>query len=208
MTWTTDGAKEGRREIKRRQTRERIEEAAMSLFLERGFDATTIEDIAERAEVSKRSFFDYFPSKEEVVFAWQDGFADHLMAAIASRPADEPAVKAVQHGLVGAIVSAADERAMALGELIRRTPTLKARDQLKYAKLELKLTEALKARSRSDDERLRVRLLAAVVIGALRAGGELWNEQPPGTSLETFAHQFFGDFWKTLADFGNEGQGR
>ncbi|MEN3145843.1 TetR family transcriptional regulator [Neorhizobium sp. IRAMC:178] len=180
----------------------------MSLFLERGFDATTIEEIAERAEVSKRSFFDYFPSKEEVVFAWQDGFADRLMATIASRPADEPAVKAVQHGLVNAIVSATDERAMALGELIRRTPTLKARDQLKYAKLEMKLTEALKARSRSDEERLRARLLAAVVIGALRAAGELWNEQPPGTSLETFAHQFFGDFWKTLADFGNEGQGR
>ncbi|CAN7328454.1 TetR family transcriptional regulator [Neorhizobium sp. LjRoot104] len=206
MTRTTDGAREGRREIKRRQTRQRIEEAAMSLFLERGFDATTIEEIAERAEVSKRSFFDYFPSKEEVVFAWQDGFADHLMAAIASRPADEPAVKAVQHGLVSAIVSAADERAMALGELIRRTPTLKARDQLKYAKLELKLTEALKARSRSDEERFRMRLLAAVVMGALRAGGEIWNEQQPGTSLETFAHQFFGDFWKALADFGNEGR--
>ncbi|WP_037088438.1 TetR family transcriptional regulator [Rhizobium sp. CF080] len=208
MTKTTDGATGGRREVKRRQTRERIEEAAMSLFLERGFDTTTIEEIAERAEVSKRSFFDYFPSKEEVVFAWQDGFADHLMAAIASRPADEPAVKAVQHGLVSALVSAADERAMALGELIRRTPALKARDQLKYAKLEVKLTEALKARSRSDEERLRMRLLAAVVMGALRAGGEIWNEPPPGTSLETFAHQFFGDFWKALADFGNEGQGR
>lgn len=207
MTKTTGGTTEGRRETKRRQTRERIEEAAMSLFLERGFDNTTIEEIAERAEVSKRSFFDYFPSKEEVVFAWQDGFADHMMAAIASRPADEPAVKAVQHGLVSAIVSAADERTMALGELIRRTPTLKARDQLKYAKLEAKLTEALKARGRSDKERLRMRLLAAVVIGALRAAGEIWNEQPPGTSLETFAHRFFGDFWKVLAEFGNEGQG-
>lgn len=207
MTKTTGGATEGRRETKRRQTRERIEEAAMSLFLERGFDNTTIEEIAERAEVSKRSFFDYFPTKEEVVFAWQDGFADHLMAAIASRPAEEPAVRAVQYGLVSAITAATDGRALALAELIRCTPVLKARDQLKYAKLELKLTEALKARSRSDEERLRMRLLAAVVIGALRAGGEIWNEQPPGTSLETFAHRFFGDFWKVLAEFGNEGQG-
>jgi AcrR family transcriptional regulator len=60
-------APEGRRERKRRQTRERIEQAAMALFLERGFDATTIEDITEAADVSKRSFFDYFPSKEDVV---------------------------------------------------------------------------------------------------------------------------------------------
>ena len=74
-------ATEGRRERKRRETRERIEHAAMTLFLDRGFDATTIEDIAESADVSKRSFFDYFPSKEEVVFAWQDSFADRLKAA-------------------------------------------------------------------------------------------------------------------------------
>jgi len=196
---------EGRRERKRRQTRERIEQAAMGLFLERGFDATTIEDIAARADVSKRSFFDYFPSKEDVVFAWQDGFADRMMEAIASRPADEPAVQAVQYGLVSAVVSAADERALKLGELIRCTPALRARDQLKYAKLEAKLTEALKARSRSDEERERMRLLAAVVMGALRVGGERWAEQPPGVSLETFAHRFFADFWKTLGDFGGEG---
>lgn len=55
---------EGRRERKRRQTRERIEQAAMTLFLQRGFDATTIEDITEAADVSKRSFFDYFPPRK------------------------------------------------------------------------------------------------------------------------------------------------
>src|SRR5690349_18754001 len=93
-------AVEGRRERKRRQTRERIEQAAMTLFLERGFDATTIEEITEAADVSKRSFFDYFPSKEEVVFAWQDSFADRLMAAIAARPAAESSVKAVEEALI------------------------------------------------------------------------------------------------------------
>ena len=50
-----------------------------------------------------------------------------------------------------------------------------------------------------------MRLLAAVVMGALRVGGERWAEQPPGVSLETFAHRFFADFWKTLGDFGGEG---
>ncbi|WP_162894876.1 TetR family transcriptional regulator [Rhizobium terrae] len=206
MGRTSDGHTEGRRERKRRQTRERIEQAAMSLFLERGFDATTIEDIAARADVSKRSFFDYFPSKEEVVFAWQDGFADRMMTAIAARPADEPAVKAVQHGLISAIVLAADERAMALGELVRNTPTLRARDQLKYAKLEGKLTEALRLRARSEEERRRMRLLAAVVMSALRVGGEVWNQEPPGTSLEAFAHRFFGSFWKSLGEFSDEAE--
>lgn len=206
MNTTAESETEGRRERKRRETRERIQQAAMSLFLERGFDATTVEEIAESADVSKRSFFDYFPSKEDVVFAWQDSFAEHLMQAIASRPAGETAVKAVQFGLVSALVSAADERSLAIGELIRNTPTLRARDQLKYAKLEAKLTEGLKARASGLEEQRRMRLLAAVVMGALRVGGEVWSEQPPGTSLEKFAHGFFADFWAALAAFGEEGE--
>lgn len=205
---------EGRRERKRRQTRERIEQAAMSLFLERGFDATTIEEITEAADVSKRSFFDYFPSKEEVVFAWQDAFADRLMTAIAARPADESCVKAVEEALIVTVTASADERALALGELIHCTPALKARDQLKYAKLEQKLTEALIARTGGDPTtRMHMRLLSAIVIGALRVGGELWQQRAPdvsmgGISMEAFAREIFGELWKMLAEFGEEAKSR
>lgn len=205
---------EGRRERKRRQTRERIEQAAMGLFLERGFDATTIEEITETADVSKRSFFDYFPSKEEVVFAWQDAFADRLMTAIAARPHGESCVKAVEEALIVTVAASADERALALGELIHCTPTLKARDQLKYAKLEQKLTEALIARKGDDPTtRRHMRLLSAIVIGALRVGGELWQQRAPGVSMEgasmeAFAREIFGELWKMLAEFGEEAKSR
>lgn len=196
---------EGRRERKRRQTRERIEQAAMTLFLERGFDATTIEDITESADVSKRSFFDYFPSKEEVVFAWQDSFADRLKAAIAARPPEESPLKAVEQALTVTLMASSDERGIALGELIKCTPTLKARDQLKYAKLEQKLYEALWARKSNDPEmQTRMRLLAAVVIGAMRVGGELWQQRPPGASLQDFARETFAGLWQTLAEFSDE----
>lgn len=195
--------KEGRRERKRRQTRERIEAAAMRLFLERGFEATTIEDITEAADVSKRSFFDYFPSKEEVVFAWQDAFADGLVAAIAARPAGEPAVKVIEEALTSAIVAAADPQSVALGDLIRSTPALCARDQLKYTKLEQKLTEALSARvGDNEEERFRMRLLSAIVVGAMRAGGERWHEMPHEGSLEAFARDVFSELWRLLATFG------
>ncbi|OWV69016.1 TetR family transcriptional regulator [Rhizobium sp. R339] len=199
---------EGRRERKRRQTRERIEQAAMSLFLERGFDVTTIEDITEAADISKRSFFDYFPSKEDVVFAWQDSFADRLTAAVAARPAEEPSVKAVEAAIMATLVASADERGMALHELIRGTPALKARDQLKYAKLEQKLAEALLQRKGNDAaEGPRMRILAAIVIGAMRVGGELW-QQRPGASLQDFAEETFAELWKTLAEFGDEVKSR
>ncbi|MBY5437569.1 TetR family transcriptional regulator [Rhizobium leguminosarum] len=196
---------EGRRERKRRQTRERIEQAAMTLFLQRGFEATTIEDITEAADVSKRSFFDYFPSKEEVVFAWQDAFADRLMAAIAARPVDESSVTAVEAAITATVIAAVDEPGLARGELIHRTPALKARDQLKYAKLEQKLAEALLLRKGGDPlERPRMRVLAAIVIGALRVGAELWQLRPPSASPQDFAREIFTDLWKMLAEFGDE----
>ncbi|MBY3167238.1 TetR family transcriptional regulator [Rhizobium laguerreae] len=200
---------EGRRERKRRQTRERIEQAAMTLFLQRGFEATTIENITEAADVSKRSFFDYFPSKEEVVFAWQDAFADRLMAAIAARPADESSVIVVEAAITATVIAAVDEPSLALGELIHRTPALKARDQLKYAKLEQKLAEALLLRKGGDPlERPRMRVLAAIVIGALRVGAELWQQRPPSASPQDFAREIFTDLWKMLAEFGDEAKTR
>ncbi|MBN9981499.1 TetR family transcriptional regulator [Rhizobium sp. 25PS6] len=200
---------EGRRERKRRQTRERIEQAAMTLFLQRGFEATTIEDITEAADVSKRSFFDYFPSKEEVVFAWQDAFADRLMAAIAARPAEEPSVAAVEAAITATVIASVDEPGLALGELIHRTPALKARDQLKYAKLEQKLAEALLLRKGGDPlERPRMRVLAAIVIGALRVGAELWQQRPSSVSPQDFAREIFTDLWKMLAEFGDEAKTR
>ncbi|OAV55944.1 TetR family transcriptional regulator [Rhizobium sp. WYCCWR10014] len=200
---------EGRRERKRRQTRARIENAAMTLFLQRGFEATTIEDITEAADVSKRSFFDYFPSKEEVVFAWQDAFADRLMAAIAARPTDESSVTAVEAAITATVIAAVDEPGLALGDLIHRTPALKARDQLKYAKLEQKLAEALLLRKGDDPlERPRMRVLAAIVIGALRVGAELWQQRPPSASPQDFAREIFADLWKMLAEFGEEAKTR
>ena len=181
----------------------------MTLFLQRGFEATTIEDITEAADVSKRSFFDYFPSKEEVVFAWQDAFADRLMAAVAARPAGESSVAAVEAAITATVIASVDEPGLARGDLIHRTPALKARDQLKYAKLEQKLAEALLLRKAGDPlERPRMRVLAAIVIGALRVGAELWQQRPPSASPQDFAREIFSDLWKMLAEFGDEAKTR
>jgi AcrR family transcriptional regulator len=201
----TDGAvKEGRRERKRRQTRERIEAEARALFLERGFDGTTIEDITEAADVSKRSFFDYFPSKEEVVFAWQDKFADELADAVAAQPKDASIVAVIEGALSSLVlIASSDPQRLAIGALIRDTPVLRARDQLKYAKLEKKLTDALRARfGGGEEERLRLGLLSAIVVSTLRIGGECWNERPQELSLQEFAHRMFEQLWTTLADLG------
>jgi len=198
---TVDG--EGLRERKRRLTRERITEAALTLFLERGFDATTVDEITAAAEVSKRSFFDYFPTKEDVVQAWQDEFGFRLATAIADRPADEPMTKVVEEALITSLKDAtADTRNIAIGDLIHETPALRARDQLKYAKLEQILAEALTERVKGQAERLRARLLAMIAVGGLRVGGEAWRRRPQSENVEIFARRIFGTIWDQLADFG------
>lgn len=196
--------REGRRERKRRQTRERIETMALKLFLERGFDNTTIEDITEAADVSKRSFFDYFPSKENVVAAWQDGFADELSEAVAAQPADASLIEVIEAAINAALHAAiSDPQRLAIAALIRDTPALRARDQLKYAKLEKKLAEALCARGDGGaEEQLRLSMLAAAVVSMMRIGGERWNAAQADLPLEQFARSMFDEFWAAFADLG------
>lgn len=189
---TNDKNAEGLRERKRRQTRERISQAAIALFIDRGFDATTVDDIAAAADVSKRSFFDYFPTKEDVIFAWQDGFGESLAAAVAERPADEPLLNVIEEAFVAVVTKAiADPRTLAIGDLIGKTPALRARDHMKYAKLEQVLVDALSKRTKGKDGHLRARLLAMMVIGAMRIGKETWQERQKSETVDAYARRIF-----------------
>ncbi len=204
MTGITTG--EGLRERKRRQTRERITEAARVLFLEHGFDAVTVEAIAAAADVSKRSFFDYFPAKEDVVAAWQDGYATALAAAIAARPSGEPLGRVVEEALLATLLPAMmDPDAAAFRRLIRETPALRARDHLKNAALEQILATALAARVEGEAAQLQARLLAMIVTGALRIGGEAWRAQGGTEDPETAIRALFRKIWAALRELGREG---
>jgi AcrR family transcriptional regulator len=199
---TNDKTAEGLRERKRRQTRERISEAAIALFIARGFDATTVDDIAAAADVSKRSFFDYFPTKEDVIFAWQDGFGESLAAAVAERPADEPLLNVIEEAFVAVVTKAvADPRTLAISDLICGTEALRARDQMKYAKLEQVLVDALVQRTKGKDGHLRARLLAMMVIGAMRIGKETWQERQKSESVDAYARRIFTMIRSELREF-------
>jgi AcrR family transcriptional regulator len=87
---------EGLRERKKQRTREQIIEAAMGLFAERGYHATTIADIAAAADVAPRTFFSYFPSKEAVVFHHVDRDLDNLATALRDRLPGETAFDALR----------------------------------------------------------------------------------------------------------------
>src|SRR6185295_28259 len=87
---------DGLRERKKQRTREQIVEAAMRLFAERGYHATTIADIAQAADVAPRTFFSYFPSKEAVVFHNVDSDLDGLASTLRERLPGETAFDALR----------------------------------------------------------------------------------------------------------------
>lgn len=181
----------GLRQRKQQATRERLTRAAMALFLERGFEATTIDDIAAAADVSRRSFFHYFASKEDVVAAWQEGAAAALVAEVVARPADETMLTAAENAIAAAVKRFDPAEAAAMSRLKRDNPALQARDQLKYEKLERALADGLAQRARTKSDRSKAPLVAMIATGAMRVGGESWIGEGTREKPEVFVKRTF-----------------
>jgi len=95
----------GRRERKKHQTRQALEDTAWQLFTEQGYDATTITDITDRVDVAERTFFRYFDNKEAVLFGdWREDLND-LAAVVRDRPYQEPPWVALR----GAVLAVAEQ---------------------------------------------------------------------------------------------------
>ncbi|MCL9760352.1 TetR/AcrR family transcriptional regulator [Frankia sp. AiPa1] len=96
------GHAEGLRERKKRRTRQAIIEVAHELFAEKGFEATTVEEIAAGADVSVRTLFRYFTSKEAIALAPLEEMGELTVAALRRRPADEPPLSALRNAALRA----------------------------------------------------------------------------------------------------------
>ncbi len=146
----------------------------MRLFLERGFEATTLDDIAGAADVSRRTLFHYFASKEEIVFSTKADFPDLIAEAIGRRPVDEPLLDMVENALIDLATRHQSAQARALAKLIHDTPALSAGDQAKYEKVGRVLARALAARKDLPETDIACRVTAAAAIGILKLSTEAW----------------------------------
>ena len=164
----------GLRGRKRAKTHARIQAEAMRLFLERGFDATTMDEIAAAAEVSRRSLFDYFESKEEIVFSTRADFPNLIAEAIGRRPVDEPLLDMVENALVAMGKGYVSPQTRDLARLIHGTPALKAHDQTKYGQIELALAQALAHRKGLTASDTACRVAAATAIGIMKLALDAW----------------------------------
>src|SRR5438477_9368942 len=116
----------GLRERKKQRTRETIARAARELFAERGYHATTLPDIAEAADVSTRTIFAYFPSKEDILFSGFPLMKEALAQALAERPEGEEALDTVRAFIVSTVQAERGELDEQLGRCIESDETLRS----------------------------------------------------------------------------------
>ncbi len=160
---------------KKARTRSAIQEQALRLFAEKGYDATTVEDIAAAAGVSHMTFFRYFPRKEEVVE--YDEYDPMLAELVAARPPDESPLQAL-HGAVRsgleAILPTDGANVLARTRLVLRNPTLRGRNWVAQDATIDVFATALARRSGLPSHNFATTALAAAALGAMNVAITEW----------------------------------
>jgi AcrR family transcriptional regulator len=160
----------------------RLTEAAMELFAERGYAKTTVEDIAARAGLTERTFFNHFSDKREVLFAGSELFVNQILDVVRAAPKSEPPLDAV----VSAYESTSDffeqRRTFARkrSALITAHRELQERELIKMMSLASAITEVLKQRGTSSSA---ASLAAETGTAIFRVGFEQWTQDPKVRSL-------------------------
>ena len=161
-----EAARPGLRERKKAKTRAAIREHALRLFREQGYDATTVEQIAEAAEVSHSTFFRYFPTKEDVVL--QDDMELIWIDALRAQPPDIPPIAALRASLHDAFASlTADDLAKIRDttDFALSVPAVRARMLDEFARTIQVMAVAVAERTGRNPEDFEVRTLVGATIG-------------------------------------------
>ncbi|MFE7659515.1 TetR/AcrR family transcriptional regulator [Streptomyces celluloflavus] len=156
--------------------RERLVVAAVDLFTEQGYDATTVAQIAERAGVTKSTFFRHFPDKRELLVAGQETLSRLLTEGIAEAPGRATPLEAVAAGLVRASSAMGPvnrELAPRVKAAVAASAELQERDTLKTVSLAAAMTDALAARGLPDPT---AALASELGVLAFKRGFAQWSE--------------------------------
>jgi AcrR family transcriptional regulator len=165
----------GLRERKKQRTRQLISETARRLFIERGFEQVSVAEIARAAEVSEMTVFNYFPTKEDLVYSGLEEFEDQLLAAIRGREPGQTILAAFAEfvleprGLLAANDENAARELVAATRMIAASPALRAREQQIFARYTDALAELIAGETRARAGDLRPYVVANALIGIHRA---------------------------------------
>ncbi|HEX7659939.1 MAG TPA: TetR family transcriptional regulator [Pseudonocardiaceae bacterium] len=174
-----NSAKPGLRERKKARTRAAIEHHALKLFREQGYDATTIEQIIDAAEVSESTFFRYFPTKEAVVLS--DDLDPLIIAAYRAQPADLPPVAALRAAFREVFGASSGEQRDEMREriaLVLSVPALRAAMLDQFSEAMRLLADAIAERAGRPADDFAIRILAGAVVGIMIAVAEVLTDDP------------------------------
>jgi AcrR family transcriptional regulator len=174
------GTPTGLRERKKRETREALARAGLQLFVERGYDATTLADIADAAGVSTRTIFAYFPGKEDLLFASFETMNEALERALAERPEGQDALAALREFILSEAHQKTDLDCM-LDEVIAADETLSRHKRARIAQVQGVLAAAIAADLGAPPDDVR----ASVAAASLTAAFEVLAAQGSGSTATT-----------------------
>jgi AcrR family transcriptional regulator len=171
-------ARPGLRERKKQRTREAIAHAAHELFVERGYHATTLPDIAEAADVSTRTIFAYFPSKEDILFSHFAEMKDALARSLAERPEGRDALETVREFILSSheLEQGKSELDARLQACVTSDPALRTSLRARIAQLAELIAPAIAQDIGVPEDDLRTQVVAA----SLTAAFNLLAEQDDG----------------------------
>jgi AcrR family transcriptional regulator len=160
----------------------RLTEAAMALFAERGYTKTTVGDIAARAGLTERTFFNHFADKREVLFADSEHLAKQIVDAARAAPKSEAPLDAVMSAYesTGDFFEARRSITRKRSELVAAQPELRERELIKLMSLAAAVTEALKQRGTPSASASLASEMGAAIF---RVGFEQWTRDPKDRSL-------------------------
>jgi len=183
---------EGLRERKRRQTLQRIVEVALELFFAKGYEATTLDEIAAAAGIARRTFFHYFKSKDDILLAHQRGYAGWIKESVLKNASAGAPIDVARAGLLEFSSRFQRPEMKKMARLMRESETLRARRQAaSYAQFEQAVHEALCELWPGEERSDGLRLVAMASIGAVRVAADAWLQQHGERPLTSYVEDAF-----------------
>lgn len=174
----------GRRERKKAATRQKIADTALRLFLERGYDAVGIRDVAAEADVAVTTLFSHFASKEALVFERDDDFEQRLVGAVTDRAPHEPLLPALRHEIHALVRHCTADSAAPVWHMIDESPALRRYDESMRLRHAESLAAALAADPGLSPSPTVCRTIARFVTDAYSLAREA--DDPPAAVDEIF----------------------
>ena len=172
--------------------RGRLEQAALALYGERGFEQTTVAEIAQRAGLTERTFFRHFADKREVLFWGAGALQELLVATLADAPDATAPINAIAAGLeaAGTLLQERRELARLRQRIIAANPELQERELIKLARLSAALAEALRQRGVDDPA---ASLSAEAGIAVFKIAFERWVNESEAADLPQLIRASFDE---------------